>query len=645
MIDGSPDADERPVHLLPRVADAPAATHPAADGPPPDAPATVGARRAGIASLRVLWLNAAGLLLVLVALLAVMGPEAVAVPDEGVYLAQAHALSDGSWSIPRAATDVDPNGELSRLLPEAILGDTEVPYARHGTYPMLLAPAFWLGDYPGTLVLSMFGLWGAAVSGAFIARRIDPRLGVATLWLIGAGSPLVFYGFVTMAHSLAAAAAGTAFLGITRWLDDRRVSALAYGLPALLATVLLRSEGTVFALAVAATVGLMALGGLRSGPDGTGRAVVGTSTGPGLPGKGSTGSGTPGRHLDPRQIVTSATIGAAVVVTYFLDTKLDEAITGIDGYGVNPASIATRSSADPVSGSWASLFRPFAKSWETVNPWVPISVVALIGASAALRLTPSRTRLPMGLLFVAGAAGAALIVDPPWLVTGLLATFPALAAGLLWLRRSDLSSPLLQRIVVTAVIATAGIVATLYSNGGAAEWGGRFFHLLIPVLTPAAVFGLYRASRRFTATQRHVAVACVVMVTVALSASALRVQTEIRSEAAAAVQGAIDFANGSSDGRPTLVVVANARPGGNSRAFWRPDPAVEVISTIALERLHPTLEAAQREGREQVVVVTDVGADEFLSEVSAQLGELRWRILGSSSERPGDTELFLLGAP
>ncbi|MCZ7631297.1 MAG: hypothetical protein M5U19_20605 [Microthrixaceae bacterium] len=155
--------------------------------------------------------------------------------------------------------DVDDDGGYSRLLPESITGDREIPYARHAAYPLVITPGFWLGDYAGTLVMSLMGLWGAAVSGAFIARRLDHRLAIPTLWLVGVGSPLLFYGYVTMGHSLAAAAAGTAFLGVSRWLDDRAWSGLAIGVPALMLTVLLRSEGTVYALGVAAAIGLLSL--------------------------------------------------------------------------------------------------------------------------------------------------------------------------------------------------------------------------------------------------------------------------------------------------------------------------------------------------------------------------------------------------
>ncbi|MCZ7631299.1 MAG: hypothetical protein M5U19_20615 [Microthrixaceae bacterium] len=101
--------------------------------------------------------------------------------------------------------------------------------------------------------------------------------------------------------------------------------------------------------------------------------------------------------------------------------------------------------------------------------------------------------------------------------------------------------------MLVTLITSAGLVATLYSNGGAAEWGGRFFHLLIPVITPAAVLGLQRGVRGFpdppdrVLTQRLVAIACTLVVTAALSVSGLRAQGEIRAKAADTVDGTLAY--------------------------------------------------------------------------------------------------------
>lgn len=578
---------------------------------------------------RSLWANAAALGLLLFTVLALAHPQAVVVPDEGLYLAQADALADGSWSVEREALDVDADGELSRLLPEATLGDREVPYARHSLYPLMLTPAFLLGGYLGTLALSVLGLWGTALSGALIAQRLDRRFAIPTLWLIGAGSPLLFYGFVTMAHSLAAAAGGFAFLGLTRWLDDRRWTGLASGVPALLATVLLRSEGTIYALGVAAAIGLLALVG-----PGSPRRLRGRTIGR-------------ARRVDLRGLMTAVLTGVAVVVTYLIDTRLDHAVTGNAGYGVNPAAIATRSSADPVSGSWASLLRPFAGSWGSGALWVTLASTLVIAASAGLVSAPGRRRLAIALLAGAGVSALCMLADPPGLVTGMLVAFPLLPAGLIWLRRCDLSGsrsgPLTHRIVLVSLITTAGLVATLYSNGGAAEWGGRFFQILIPVLTPLAVLGLDRAAAVFSAPQRAMATACVVLVTAALSISALRAQGTIREEAADTVEGTIEHLETAFPGERTLVIVATMEPSGNSRLFWAEQDSAEMITTIGIERLDHALDAAHDAGITRAVVVSDATPDEFAEMVGDELGSIGWEVLDGTSTPKESSELYFIG--
>lgn len=612
-----------------------------------------------------LWLHTAALAAVLVALLAFVGPSSIVVPDEGLYLAQADALSEGDWSVPRQGVDVDRDGEYSRLLPESVMGDSEIPYARHAAYPVVITPAFRLGDYVGTLVVSVLGLWGAAVSAAFIARRLSQGLAVPTLWIVGLGSPLLFYGYVTMGHALAAATAGAAFLGITRWLDDRAWSGLVLGVPALGLTVLLRSEGMIFALGVAGAVGLLSL------------AARGT------------------RRFDLRSFLTAVLLGCVVVGTYLLDTRITHAVTGTDGYGVNPGAIAMRDSADPVSGSWVSLLRPFAGSWSSGALWVSIAGLALVAASVVLRArsrttggrggsspqgtgrhlvqrdtttlgTAPRSTLAIMLLLVGATAAVGMLVDPPWLVTGLFAAFPLLGAGLIQLRRTDLSPPaaaespapsvprepsvLLNRIVLTTLITSAGLVATLYGNGGAAEWGGRFFHLLIPVVAPAAVLGLERGlhvlpdSQGRILSQRHIAMACALGITAALSISALRVQAGIRAEATDTVDGAMGYAGEQSPGEPPLVIVANVSPGGNSRAFWRPTDSTEVLTTIGLERLAPALRRAAELGRDRVIVVTDATTAELDDEVGEVLAASGWSVLDQAATPLGHSNLFTVGA-
>lgn len=566
-------------------------------------------------SLRTLWLNAAALAVVLVAGLALMHPSSVIVPDEGVYLAQADALSQGSWRMERLAIDVDPEGELDRLSSATILGDYAVPYARHALYPVLLTPFFWLGDYGGTLILSVIGAWGTAVSAAFLARRLDHRYGVWALWMVGIGSPVFFYGFITMAHGLAAAAAGLTVLGVTSWLDDQRWTALLYAVPAAAATVLLRTEGVVFVLSFGLAVGILALN--FPGARGIKWVGVGTSLALGIVGAGF----------------------------YILDTRIDHAITGMTGYGVDPARIATRNSANPLAGSWASLFRPFEESWDTASVWTPLVPLSVVLASISLRLAPKRTLLPLGFLLGGAVAGIATAITPPLLITGLFAAFPVLVAGLIWIRKVNVSIPLVSRTLLGASLCFVGIVGTLYEVGGGTEWGGRFFLLLIPVLTPLVVMGLHNAARSLSRNELRLAAACLILISLSLSVTALRSQLAHRRIVSDIVVGTKEFVRDHVKESDPIVLTANLYPNGGARFFWRPDPSMEVLAAYNLQFLGKALGMAHDAGRSSVVVSTNVSPGLFATAMQGPLNELGWEVLDASLSPQGYQTVILIGDP
>lgn len=559
-------------------------------------------------SLRVLWLNAAALAAVLLMLLVVMRPSSISAVDEGLYLAQADALTDGSWSIPRQTADVDPEGILDPLHPEAILGDRAVPYARHATYPLLLTPFYWLGSYTGTLVLSVLGTWGAAVTAAFIARRIRPQYGLWTLWLVGVGSPLLFDAYLTMAHSLIAAAAGVAFLGITRAADDRRWIALSYGIPALVLTVLLRSEGVVFGIGLGVAIGVMALGLPRS------------------------------KRLDPPAIALAVGVGIISAATYFLDTRLDQVITGVDGYGINAVRIATGSSADPLAGSWASLFRPFSGTWVEAGISVPLGAMAVILAALSLRLAPTRTLLPLGFCLGAAAAGIGIMINQPGLVTGLFAAFPVLVAGLIWLHRSDMSQPLVPRALITSGIAAAATISTIHAVGGATEWGGRFFHILLPALVPLAVLGIDNARHKLTHREAIVAGVCIAAFTLTMSVSALRWQADFRQNWVRLTTRTVEYATAVDREQRPLVVVASLEADGSTRAFWDSTESIDVVSASGVRNLGPVLMAAEQAGRSIVIIASDIGPGLLDEVLTRTLEQLDWEIL-DVNDAPGSALL------
>ncbi|MCZ7630157.1 MAG: hypothetical protein M5U19_14425 [Microthrixaceae bacterium] len=190
------------------------------------------------------------------------------------------------------------------------------------------------------------------------------------------------------------------------------------------------------------------------------------------------------RRIDWPAALTGVGLGALAFVAYLVDMRISDAITGVGGYGINPVEVATRKSADPWNGIWASLLRPFNGGWESAGVSVPLAALGMVLGLVVLRFLPSRKLLALGFFAGSAAAGVGMLLNEPGLVTGLLAACPLLVGGLVCLGKDDLRVPLVRRALIACGIAAVGIVATNYEVGGAAEWGGRFFHQMLPLLIP-----------------------------------------------------------------------------------------------------------------------------------------------------------------
>ncbi len=215
---------------------------------------------------RPLWVHAAALAVVLVVSLLAIGPHVAFSSDEGVAVIQARMLRDGhGWLYRYPLASMDPRGD-ARPFEHGDLGSMGVaPYAKHPTYPLLLAGFDLIGGFWAMLGVGLAGTVAAAGLGALIVRRLDPRLDRTVLWLLGLGSPLFFDGFVVLAHTLAAAAVAGAVLAALTALGPRRTrarrAAAVAGLAAgLVVASLLRTEAIFVgpALAVAVGVGVLA---------------------------------------------------------------------------------------------------------------------------------------------------------------------------------------------------------------------------------------------------------------------------------------------------------------------------------------------------------------------------------------------------
>lgn len=556
-----------------------------------DTAETAPPRWAGLVRLKSLWIQAGVLLIVLLALVPLLDNGHIAVPDEGVYLAQAENLSNGSWSRERPAVDVDPEGYFTAVTDNGVVGDRVIAYYKHALYPLALTPAYALAGTTGALTLSVFGTWGAALTAAFLARRLRPGYGPWVLWLVGLGSPLLFDAYISVAHSVAAAFAGLTLLGLSRAVDDRRAVHLVYALPAVALVVALRGEGLILAAATGGVIGLVAIGW------------------------------PPLRRIDWQAGVIGASVLVVAGVTHLADRTVARAIAGPGATGSDLARLGNES-VSPIDGAWASLLRPFTGSWVNAEVWVPLVVLGIVLAALALRLMPRRILAPLALLIGGTAASVGIWFSAPGLVTGLVAAFPLLPAGLLWVRASDLRAPLVARLLAVSVVTAAVVIAANYAVGGAVEWGGRFFHGLIPLLSPLVVLGLDHARRKLSTIEARIALACLIAMTASLSVLSLRVVHDLRSGFAASVTSSVDFAKRHDT---DLIVLSKMYADGSGRRFWNVD-GHDVLTSYDLRLLHYVLRGADNAGLDTMAVLTDINPMVFALTLQGALDELGWQV-------------------
>ncbi len=542
-------------------------------------------------------------LLALVGLVVVVDRGASVITDEGAVITQTAVISEGDWTQPetwrihRPFAEIDPDAVYVPLELSDIAGDSYLPYAKHPAYPVLLMPAWEAFGHRGIMLVSALSAWLAAVAGALIARRIRPGLEVPTLWILGVGSPLIFDAAVIMAHGLAAALMGFLVLTASTLLDlpqrravrGPRAAAAVAGMAVLtVLLVMMRSEGFLASIALAAALGL---GALRR--DTSARAGI---------------------RIRGSLAVASVVVAIAGVFAYLLDGRLAAALVG-DG---DTAPYRIQSTGTFIGG------RISAFSRSILQPAAPLSmasssllmVACLMVILAAVQLRRGAAARDRGepvewqpiVLFAAIAAVCAVgrAFLEPSLIIGLVPAFPLLVAGLIGLRRTDLRSPLVRVCVITTVLASLAIWGTSYAIGGGAEWGGRFYHLLLPVIVPVAVVGLDRLLHALPATSlagrsvspRTLVVGCAIVLTASIGLVWVRYSIGTRDWTKMILAEGLSAAEASTppDDGGLPLIVTDVR--GIPRMAWSHIGQVRYLRVPEPELLAPLLER---------LATTDVG--------------------------------------
>lgn len=572
-------------------------------------------------SLSTFWITAGVLLAVLLVLVPIVNDGSIAWPDDGVYAAQVDNLTHGSWTSARPLADLDADGANSAISPSFTAGDLQVPYDRHPLFVVALVPFYAAAGFVGMSLFSVLGTWGAAVAAGLLGRRLDSTYGVPALLLTGLASPLIFDAYLVSAHAATAAFVGFAALGASRVVDDRRWLPLLYTVPCAALAVALRSEGFIAVAALGVVIGAMAVtSSIRL------------------------------RQIRWQPIIAATVVLVTAVAVYLADNMWRQQIERVSGGTGGPlTAVPDESERGLLSAVWTGLFRPWFASNLDAKPALALGAISIVLASVVLKVIPGRWLLPMALL---GFGCSALVLQQfleITLITGLFAAFPLLLAGLIQLRRSDVLDPLVMRGLATALLATALIAATTYADGGAVTWGGRFYHLLLPLVIPLAVLGLRRAGDVLPRRAGVIALVLVLLISASTSVFALRAQVQLRSTLGGVAEHTLDFAErhtttqNPSD-RP-LIVVGLLYGDGTSRAFWDAGDRADVLAARGAPDIFRVIDRAKTAGYHSVTVVSNLTPPVLATVGISWLDRTGWEAL--ETEQAGDTPfvMYQFGEP
>lgn len=600
-------------------------------------------------TLLKLTLHALGLFVVLLILLGSVWNGFSAFPDEGLYSMQAHQLSEGSWWGPRSAADLDDNGLYNHIVKSQTVGDGQLAYTQMPLYPLLLAAGMFLGGPVGLLVISLIGTWIASIGAALIAWHFRPWATLPALWLTGVGSPLLFGANIVLAHSLAAAGIAVFFAGLLRALQIRTSPAgdqasqvseparwaslahLIYAMPALWFAISVRSEATIVTGAIGAALVLVALGR---------------------------------RPIALSWLLTACGILFSGAVVYWLNTRWAASISTIDGHGINPTDVVLADRTGPADAIWTALLRPYIGKPTNFTAVLAVAPIAAAVGSLMLRISTWRNwrylrwAALLVLLIAAVSAVVGAIIHES-LISGILAAFPLLGLSLFWIQRRDIDSPDTSLVILTLVISTTGLLMTIYSDGGAQQWGGRFFHILVPLLCPLIVIFLARMMYSVQRFDRILVAGVLIVLLMSYSFLSLRMNAYRRDVTRDMVADTIVFLDehwpypyelsldGNHEGsfgdanRPTVIFVRSTYD-GFTRMAWQHTEGLELLTANGKARFPEVLDRVTQAGRDTLVIVSNTSISSFLSTHKNDLEILGWTVVEEEQSGVTTTSRFLL---
>jgi hypothetical protein len=439
------------------------------------------------------------LVLALLAVSPLLELDVVFSADEGSNALQARVLREGGWDAGYAFREADPSGRFVPWHAASVTDAAVVPYAQHPLWSRALHVSTGIaGEQLGLRILSVLALVAVAALGWALAGELGGRRAGPWGFWMAAASPVLANAWGVWAHAPSAALGGTAALGLLR-VERSRI----WIAPVLLATtvgIALRSEALLWSLALAASVAILGRGRSRW----LGLAVAAVSGATLLLERAWV------RSIVPGTAVQSSIVGPSAPVVQ------DRA----PGAGVPSRLSGLRT---------AVIDNAFGAEDVRLLGYVTLATMVLVVLVVMRRGSGRVVALSVAVVALVSAGRLVMALDEP--VPGLLAAAPILILGLAWRPEVD------QRWILGAVPLFVGAVAaSIYTDGGGLQWGGRFLSPMVPLLAAAAAVAVARLLDALPVVEgRPVAVAAALLLGVQ-AAGAVMGPDRVREQSEAMLQ-------------------------------------------------------------------------------------------------------------
>lgn len=387
--------------------------------------------------------------LFLLAMIVVM-PGEVWSSDEGAIRLQATTLEDTSqWYLDRPFSEIDPEGVTSPIQASTVSEARFAPFTKHPLTPLIVSAAPGDADsWSAVLPSALAGLVAATVVALIAGWLYDPSRNY-TLWSTAIATPLFFYSFTVLHHTIGVALAALVVAGVIRFFTTRSRMWLIVSILAMVALPFLRREGLLLAGAIA--VGIAVSGAFDTTVRRVGLAATYVLAGV---------LGMVGNEALSSRIAGQSSVIEGDRAFWSLERIVQSVGTGLtafDGMMTAGAVFVFLYVVGTVLLCWVLVADP-----RNVRKHLMYGAAALVGLA--------------GITFFGRPSLSGAVVAMPWVVGGLLA-----------MRRPMNGSARFRFLVVSGLVYVGAVLVTQERHAGGAQWGGRYLMLALPAMVPSAV--------------------------------------------------------------------------------------------------------------------------------------------------------------